>query len=155
MNRKMNPAKGGRKGALEPVLFTIVVALWSGMASADGNLAINHAWIREAPPGAPMLAGYLCLDNRSNKALTITGVESPAFSHIMMHRTEITDGMARMLRQNEVTIPAGKQVCLEPGGLHLMIPAPEQRLVAGDQVELILQFSDGHLEHLQIPVKAP
>jgi len=140
---------------MSKVLFAIFVALLSSMANAGENPDISRAWIREAPPGAPMLAGYLCLDNTGNKAVTLTGVESPAFSHISIHRTETIDGMARMQRQSEVIIPAGKQVCLEPGGLHLMMPAPEQRLVAGDQLELILQFSDGHLEHLQMPVKAP
>jgi len=125
------------------------------MVCASGVVDINHAWIREAPPGAPMMAGYLCLDNTGDTTLILTGVESAAFTHIMMHRTETVVGIARMVHQNEVIIPAGKQVCFEPGGLHLMMPAPQQRLVAGNQVELILQFADAPLKHIQVPVKAP
>ncbi|VAW77087.1 hypothetical protein MNBD_GAMMA15-1070 [hydrothermal vent metagenome] len=136
------------------LLLTTFAILWTGMAQADENTAINHAWIREAPPGAPTLAGYLCLDNKGEAEVTLTGVSSPAFKRIMMHRTKTVDGMSRMLHQNKVIVPAGKQVCFEPGGLHLMISAPEHRLVAGDQVELILQFSKGPGKHIQVPIKA-
>ena len=136
-------------------IFAGFVLLWTGMTNAAENLEINDAWIREAPPGAPMLAGYLCLDNSGDKAVTLIDVESPAFRHVMMHRTETVDGMARMMHQGEVTVAAGKRVCFEPGGLHLMMPAPEQRLVAGDQVELLLHFADETCRRIQVPVKKP
>ncbi len=136
-------------------ILSILVTLWAGSTHAGGSIDINQAWIREAPPGAPMLAAYLCLDNTGDSAVTLTGVESPVFDHVMMHRTENSGGMTRMIHQDQVVIPAGKKVCFEPGGLHLMMPAPEQRLVAGDQVEMILQFPDAPCQRIQVPVKAP
>jgi copper(I)-binding protein len=131
------------------------MTLWMGMVSAADTLMITNAWIREAPPGAPMLAGYLCLNNTADTPVTLVGVESPVFEYIMMHRTETVDGMARMLHQDQVVVAAGTRVCFEPGGLHLMMPAPEQRLVAGDQLELNLQFADGSSRRIQASVKAP
>ena len=87
--------------------------------------------------------------------MTLTGVESPQFEFIMMHRTETVNGMARMLHQDKVMIAAGKRVCFEPGGLHLMMPAPAQRLTAGERVELDLLFADGSKQRIPVPVKAP
>jgi len=156
--RKVNPARGGResaKGCKGCWALAGFVMLWAGIAPAADTLEINDAWIREAPPGAPMLAGYLCLDNSADTAVTLVDVDSPAFRHVMMHRTETVDGMARMMHQDEVIVPAGKRVCFEPGGLHLMMPAPEQRLVAGDQVELVLHFADDECRRIKVPVKAP
>ena len=136
-------------------MLAVFVMLWAGTGNASETLEIDNAWIREAPPGAPMLAGYLCLDNPSDTTVTLVGVDSPAFRHVMMHRTETVEGMARMMHQDEVVVPAGKRVCFEPGGLHLMMPAPEQRLVAGDQVELLLHFANEECRRIKVPVKAP
>jgi len=129
--------------------------LYGAMAGAADAIEIDNAWIREAPPGAPMLAGYLCLHNTTDATATLVGVQSPLFPHIMMHRTEIREGMARMMHQDTVDVPAGQRICFEPGGLHLMMAAPDQPLRAGDQAELVLQFSDGHSQRILAPVRAP
>jgi hypothetical protein len=60
----------------------------------------------------------------------------------MMHKSATVDGMARMLHQDSIPIPAHASVALEPGGYHLMMPAPETPLSAGDQVEFLLHFDD-------------
>ena len=80
-------------------------------------------------------------------------VQSPAFSHVMLHRSEVIDGVARMIHLDEVVIPAGGSVQLEPGGLHLMMPAPETRLSAGDRVPLVLLFADGNQIEVQAEVR--
>jgi copper(I)-binding protein len=67
----------------------------------------------------------------------------------------MVDGMARMQHQDRVVIPARKQVCFEPGGMHMMMPAPAQRLVAGDRVKLDLLFANGSRQPIQVPVKVP
>ncbi|TCK18789.1 hypothetical protein DFR30_2073 [Thiogranum longum] len=155
MKRELNPATAGRESAPGKWMLSVCLALWAVMASAADSLEIDHAWIREAPPGAPMMAGYLCLENNADAPVTLVGVESPQFEFIMMHRTETVKGMARMLHQDKVVIAAGKRVCFEPGGLHLMMPAPEPRLVAGDRVELDLLFEDESRRRITVPVKAP
>jgi len=134
--------------------LAIWLLLYSTAGAADA-IEIDNAWIREAPPGAPMLAGYLCLHNPTGATVTLTAVQSPLFPHIMMHRTEIREGMARMMHQDTVDVAAGQRVCFEPGGLHLMMTAPDQPLKAGDQIELVLQFADGHSQRILAPVRAP
>lgn len=136
-------------------ILPLCLVFWAGMAGAADTLKIDKAWIREAPPGAPMLAGYLCLENGADTPVTLVGVESPMFEFIMMHRTETVNGMARMLHQDKVVIAAGKRVCFEPGGLHLMMPAPEKPLHAGDRAELDLLFEDGTKRRIKVPVQAP
>ena len=109
---------------------------------AGSEVKITDAWVREAPPGARMLAAFMVIQNPGDEDVTLTGVDSPAFNHVMLHRSIVVDGIARMQHESAIRIPAGGAVSLEPGSFHLMMPAPESRLQAGDQVEFLLHFAD-------------
>ena len=126
------------KRLLTVLAFTFLTAV----AVAAEDVVVENAWIREAPPGARMMAAYLVIRNPADKAIELIAVDSPAFAHVMMHKSETVDGVARMIHQDSIVIPAGGSVALEPGSFHLMMPAPETRLTAGDSVELRLHFAD-------------
>jgi copper(I)-binding protein len=123
-------------------LAALVLTLLTSLAHAAGGLVVDGAWIREAPPGASMLAAYLVISNHGDSDARLVAVESPAFAHVMLHKSETVDGVARMLHQDSILIPAHGSVILEPGGYHLMMPAPDTRPQAGDQVEFLLRFAD-------------
>jgi copper(I)-binding protein len=124
-------------------LFTalLFIAL-TGSTAAGDDIAVDNAWIREAPPGASMMAAYLVINNLSDRDIELVGVDSPAFAHVMMHKSETVDGVARMMHQDSLVIPAHGSLALEPGSFHLMMPAPETRLTQGDKVDLLLHFAD-------------
>lgn len=110
-------------------------------------------WIRLAPPGAGMLAGYLVLENPGDRSLELTSVSSPAFASAEIHRTEIIDGVARMIAEPRISIPAGERLVFEPGGRHLMLHGPVSALAEGQQVPLELAFSDGTILSLKATVR--
>lgn len=118
---------------------------------AETDLRISNAWIREAPPGSSVLAGYLSIENAGTAAVTISGISSDDFSAIEIHRTVIENGMARMLSIGQLDIPAGGSFVLEPGGYHLMLFNPGRALTTGDSVELLLHVKNGPC----LPVNAP
>ncbi|MCG6865090.1 MAG: copper chaperone PCu(A)C [Thiogranum sp.] len=126
------------KRRLSLLLLSLIISL----AAADSGLMADGAWVREAPPGASMMAAYLVITNPTDRDARLIGVESPAFAQVMMHKSVTVDGMARMLHQDSIPIPAHGSVALEPGGYHLMMPAPDTRLRAGDEVEFMLHFDD-------------
>ena len=124
-------------------LFTLLfLILLSGSATADGDIVVDNAWVREAPPGARMMAAYLVINNLGGSDVELVSVDSPAFAHVMMHKSETVDGVARMIHQDSLVIPAHGSLALEPGSFHLMMPAPEKRLTQGDKVDLLLHFAD-------------
>jgi len=135
------------------VLLALALATSSWLAAAEPDIVIENAWVREAPPTARMLAAYMTLTNRGDQDRLLVEVQSPAFSHIMLHKSELVDGIARMIHLDEILIPAQGSVQLEPGGLHLMMPAPEPRLSAGDVVQLVLVFADGGRIEVQAEVQ--
>ena len=127
----------------------------STTAMAESQPLVSDAWVREAPPGARMLAAYLTIENTADEDLVLVDVSSPQFAHVMMHRSEIIDGMARMIHEDSITIPAGKKLELKPGSYHLMMPAPDNRLETGDPVLFMLQFSNGGQLEVHAEVRKP
>jgi copper(I)-binding protein len=122
-----------------------ILTLLAGIspASADPDLQISEPWIREAPPAARVLAGYLTLLNTGGSTITVTAISSPDFEGAEIHRTVIEDGVARMLPVNQLEIPASGQLTLEPGGLHLMLFDPQRPLAEGDSATLTIHCGNG------------
>ncbi|MBF0156553.1 MAG: copper chaperone PCu(A)C [Magnetococcales bacterium] len=118
------------------------------LAPASGEAAevvAREAWIREAPPVSQVLAGYLRLENRGATPASLVGAAGAAFGRVEIHETIMKDGQASMQAVKNLAIPPGGQISLEPGGLHLMLIAPQgpAPLKAGNQVPLTLAFDDG------------
>ena len=127
---------------MKQLFAALLLTLLTSLADAASGLVVDSAWIREAPPGASMMAAYLVISNPGDTDARLVAVESPAFAHVMLHKSETVDGVARMLHQDSILIPAHGSVTLEPGGYHLMMPAPDAGLRTGDQVEFLLHFAD-------------
>ncbi len=138
---------------MKRIVLALTLAACSWLSVAQAEVQVEDAWVREAPPGARMLAAYLTVKNSGTEELMLVEVQSPAFNHIMLHKSEVVDGVARMIHLDDVVIPAGGSVHFEPGGLHLMMPAPETRLSAGDRVPLVLIFADGSRLEVQAEVR--
>ncbi|MCG6872513.1 MAG: copper chaperone PCu(A)C [Gammaproteobacteria bacterium] len=134
----------------------LLLAFLSGppaFPAGDAGLAVDDAWVREAPPGAMTLAGYLVLRNHSDQKQVLTGASSPDFASIMMHRTEQVDGMARMTHQQTVVIPPGAEVRFAPNGYHLMLMNPKHPLRSGDTLRIRLEFDPGGVREIEFPVR--
>jgi copper(I)-binding protein len=138
---------------MKPTLLALILSAWSLLAAAEITLQVDNAWVREAPPKAHMMAAYMTLQNTGAGDAVLKQVDSPAFSHVMLHRSEVVDGVARMSHLDEIVIPARGSVELKPGSFHLMMPAPEQRLLEGDRVDFVLTFSDGDTIRVQADVR--
>ncbi len=135
-------------------LLIALVLLASAAAAAAQSLTAEQAWIRSAPPGAAMLAGYVRLHNAGSTELRIVEADSDAFGSIEIHETTHEDGMARMRRVPELTIAAGGSVELAPGGLHLMLMQPKRKLMLGDLVVIELVDADGEALPISFKVRS-
>lgn len=131
--------------------FTLYLALVTSAFACD--LEIADPWIREAPPSATALAGYMVLSNRGDGDCVLTGVRATGFSNAMLHRTEHQGDTAHMMHQDTVRIPADGQVVFEPNGLHIMLMHPDQALKSGDHVAVTLVLETGDAQQLEFPVR--
>jgi copper(I)-binding protein len=134
------------------ILLAIALSI-SSTGAAQSSLSVRDAWIREAPPVASTLAGYMVIENHGPEPRKLIAAESAAFKAIELHRTMFENGIARMTPQDSVSIPAGGQVALEPGGYHLMLIGSAEPLRAGDEVTVLLTFDEGERTTVTLPVK--
>lgn len=138
-----------------PSIYSLIagfVLLVSSLTTwAQHGIEVSEPWVREAPPTARVLAGYMELHNHSDKPRMLTGVTSPAFGFAELHKTMEHGGMAHMEQVDEIVIPPHDKVVLGPGKLHIMLIDPTLQLKAGDTVSLTLTFRND----LSVKVIAP
>lgn len=130
-----------------------MLMLTSLFAVADSAIVARDAWVREAPPGAPVLAAYFTLENPGSKADKLVAVLCPDFDKIEIHATEIRAGVARMIALDALPIPPHAMVKLAPGGQHLMLHRPRRALAAGMNIKLELRFDSGTRLTVLAPVR--
>ncbi len=119
------------------------------------ELTIDDAWIPAAPPHVPALAGYMTIDNGTERTQTLVGATSTVFERIEIHRTvyEKDSGLARMIPQEQVPIAPKESLLFEPGGYHLMLIHPKAPLQEGERISLNLIFADDSRFELEFQVR--
>jgi len=128
--------------SIRNLLAAAGLSLLANAAIAAG-VRVENASVREAPPGAEMLAGYMTVYNDGSAPVALTGASSPAVNRIELHRTVMKDGVASMIAQDRVEVPAKSSVRFEPAGLRLMLFNPTRPLTAGEHIGLSLQLDNG------------
>jgi copper(I)-binding protein len=106
------------------VQLMLLIACISTPALACKGLEIEDGWIRQAPPGANVMAGYVRIKNNSDRPRRITAITSPRFGAIEVHETVIENGESQMRALDTLNVPAHGETTLEPGGKHLMLFRP-------------------------------
>lgn len=139
-----------KTGLLTTTLLSCLCMLQA--VQAESPIAIDSAWIREAPPATSVLAAYMTINNASESDQQITGMDSPDFRSAEIHRTVVEDGVAKMLPVSGLDVAAGDSISLEPGGLHVMLFDPQRPLREGDTATLIVHTASGAAISVQATV---
>ncbi len=86
-----------------------------------GDLEIVHPWSRETPEGARVAAGYLQIVNSGSEADRLVSVSAEIAGRTEIHEMTVNSaGVMTMRPVESIEIPAGGEVELAPGGLHIM-----------------------------------
>ena len=123
-------------------LFVITTILWPSYCLCRSGVSIVNVMVTEPPPGVGMTAGYFDIRNTGSQPVSLIKVTSPDFGSIELHRSIVTEGIARMVRQDSVTVPPDTSLKFQPGDYHLMMFRPHKQLSTGDMVTLTFYFSD-------------
>jgi len=135
------------------VCFVLAYAPYAlAQHAADSPLLATDAWVR-VTPGTDVAAAYLTLRNVSKKTVTVVGIDSSAASMAMIHETTVEGGVSRMRPHEQLVIPPGRTMKLEPEGLHVMLHGLTHPLVPGASVPLVLRLADGTSLQVVAPVR--
>jgi len=126
------------------VFVGLILALpFVSAADKEASVAVRDAWIREAPPGMRVMAGYMELRNNTSRSQVLVAASSSGFEGVMFHRTTVKDGMAGMRHASEIELSPNASLSFAPGGYHLMLMSPKRALRVGDSVDIKLEFRGG------------
>ena len=114
---------------------------------------VEKAWIRAAPPGATVLAGYATLRNDCARPLVLVGIKGRDFVMAQVHETRVANGASTMRHARRTVVPARGQLRLAPGGYHFMLMHPRRKLPEGTVLKFELLFEGGSRIPLERPVR--
>jgi periplasmic copper chaperone A len=120
----------------------LLAALPAAAEPGPAGVSVKDGWIRALPAAIPS-GGYFTLENKSGKAVTLTGAASPACGMLMLHKSDDKGGMSSMTDVAEVPVPAGGSVSFTPGSYHLMCMNTKPSLKPGASVPVTLAFKSG------------
>jgi copper(I)-binding protein len=110
----------------------------------DAGMAVTDAWARPTAPGIDTGAIYVAVENRDAPDDRIVAASAPdQCATIVPHQTVVDDnGVASMpgILGDELFLPVGGSVRMEPLGLHLMCLGMGGPLADGDRFELTIEF---------------
>ena len=122
-------------------------------APEDCLPTLESAWVRAAPPGATMLAGYARVRNDCATPATIVGAESQDFASAMVHVTSVEGDVGRMRESGELVVAAKGSLVLAPGGTHVMLMGPKRALPEGSRARIRLVLADGRKVFAEFEVR--
>jgi len=126
-----------------------------GSAEAADSLVVTDPWVRATigSEDATMTAAFMTLDNDGDEAVTLTGASAEFAGRAELHEMAAVDGEMGMRKIDELILEPGRGQLLQPGGHHVMLMELDGELAAGDEVELVLELSDGSEVTVTAPVK--
>ena len=142
-----------------PVAAFLAFALSAGLVHAEpvrqGDLEIDAAWARASIGTSRPGAAYFTVRNLGDEADRLTGLSSPVSAMPMLHQTTLSEGISRMAHMEAAEIPAGGELTLEPGDMHVMLMELTTPLKEGATFPLTLTFEAGGEITVEVPVFGP
>lgn len=121
-------------------LTTLVLSAALIGCASPTDLEFENARVRALIPGQDKTVAYVDVHNHTEAPMVLVGAESTNVRAIEIHTTSLQDGVMRMRRLTDVTIPAGETIHFQPGARHMMLFGVKS---LGPELDIQLRFADG------------
>jgi len=122
-------------------VLTLSAALAFAHGFEKGDIEVHHPYSDETIPGSSVAGGYMSIINHGKVADRLLSVTSPVSDNVMIHEMKIEGDVMKMrMVPDGIEIPAGGEVKLKHGGLHIMFMKPKQPFDQGDMIKATLTF---------------
>lgn len=101
------------------IIVVACVLLWSGFSNAH-HLEFSDSVVRAAIPGMKSTAGFFSVANHSSQPEKLISVSASIAKKVEFHNHEMANGQMKMVKLDQILLPANSTVTFESGGLHLM-----------------------------------
>ncbi|MGE0745366.1 MAG: copper chaperone PCu(A)C [Rhodospirillales bacterium] len=121
-------------------VLAAVTTLGGAQAAELGDIKIDQPWARASAGAAKSGAAFVTLRNGGGAADRLTAASAPIADRTELHTHKKEGDVMRMVEVPAIDLPAGQEVKLAPGGLHVMFMGLKSPLKAGDKFPLTLTF---------------
>lgn len=129
--------------------------VWARPAKMMGSMPMEGD-SQQMQHGGANSAVYMVLANGSAAADRLVAAQADVSNAIEIHETKMEGDVMRMAEvQGGIEVPAGGQVELRPGGLHVMLIGLTRDLNVGDKFPLTLRFASGATLTVEAEVRQP
>jgi hypothetical protein len=139
-------------------VFAAALALLLASCSREtgSGIQIENAWGRASPQSAENAAFYLTIQNTGSEADALIGAQSPACGMTELHETSMdAQSLMQMHPVERIEIPAGEQVELKVGGLHVMCMHKQADFASGAKISLTLLFEKAGEQTIEVEIREP
>ncbi len=141
--RPIIPSLEERLGVMALATALLFLATQAGLAheATIGPLKIDHPWSRATPPGARVAGGYFAILNTGATEDRLIAATAEIAGRTEIHEMAIKDGIMTMRPlPTGLAVPAGGDVALKPGSIHLMFMDLKRGLAKGERFKGTLTF---------------
>ncbi|WP_320782668.1 copper chaperone PCu(A)C [Streptomyces sp. CRN 30] len=122
-----------------------------GGDQGDGELRVRSAYMPQ-PVTDAMAAGYLVIENDSDRSDTLQSATSDIAEDVTIHKT--SGQTMESAGGEDREIPAHGTLVFESGGMHLMFEKLERKPAEGETVSVELRFAEAGSVTVEMPVKS-
>lgn len=119
------------------------------------DLVIEQPWARASIGANRPAAAYMTIRNEGTENDTLLTVSAPISGKAEVHTMSMKDGVMSMGPVGPVEIPAGGNVLLAPGGLHIMMMKLKRALIKGKTIDITLSFKLSGKIKVTAPIYGP
>lgn len=108
------------------------------------EVLIDDVWARATVGANRPAAVYITFRNTGGSAVKLAGISTDIAERAEVHLSQTdNNGVTTMRPAGDITIPSGKFVEFQPGGLHIMLMNLNEPLTEGDTFKIKFDFDDG------------
>ena len=127
----------------------------TGEPGGVGKIRIAEPWARATAGMATAGAAFMTLENTGAAADRLIAAESPAAANVELHTHIVEGDIMRMRAVEQIDLPAGETIQLQPGGFHVMLIGLAAPLEMGKSFPLTLRFAEAGTTTVEVPVLQP
>jgi copper(I)-binding protein len=145
---------------------------------SSAGITVEGAWARTSPMMADAGAAYFSITSADDDALLSASVDSSVAGTVELHETRMVEmdmtattmegmthstmeGMSEdemapameMVQVDKIELPAGEQVSLAPGGLHVMLLELPEALELDQTFTMTLTFENAGTQDVEVTVR--
>jgi hypothetical protein len=100
-------------------------------------------------------AAFMVIENRGSEPAALIGAATSVCDVVELHESVVAGDVMTMrpVEGGRIVIPAGEQVTLKPGGLHVMLIGLREQLVPGSSFSLTLVFDEADAVEVEVMVR--